>query len=77
MRFLGVVGIEAAIGALRANTLTLDGLYETELAAVTAETVVNDILPLAAAARYPIPVLEADGSLKGIVSKASVLSSLI
>ena len=77
MRFLGVVGIEAAIGALRANALTLDGLYETELAAVTADTVVNDILPLAAAARYPIPVLEADGSLKGIVSKASVLSSLI
>ena len=77
MRFLGVVGIEAAIGALRANAPTLDGLYETELAAVTADTVVNDILPLAAAAHYPIPVLEADGSLKGIVSKASVLSSLI
>ena len=41
------------------------------------DTVISDILPIAAEAKYPIAVLEEDGSLVGIVSKASVLSSLM
>lgn len=43
----------------------------------TRDTVISDILPIAAEAKYPIAVLEEDGSLVGIVSKASVLSSLM
>lgn len=77
MKFLGVVGIESAIRALHEEKSSLQGIYETELETTTEDTVINDILPLAAVTKYPIPVLEADGSLAGIVSKASVLSSLL
>lgn len=77
MKFLGVVGIETAIRAIREEKPSLEGIYETDLETTTEDTVINDILPLAAVTKFPIPVLEADGSLKGIVSKASVLSSLL
>lgn len=77
MRFLGVVAIEAAIRAIREEHTTLSGLYEKGMETVTEDTIVSDILPIAASAKFPIPVLEPDGSLTGIVSKASVLSSLL
>ena len=77
MKFLGIVGIETAIRAIRENQPSLTELYETGMETVAKDTIISDILPLAAAARFPIPVLETDGSLVGIVSKASVLSSLI
>ena len=38
---------------------------------------VSDIMPVAAETPYPIAVVDGDGQLKGIVTKASVLSSLI
>jgi len=77
MKFLGVVGIDSAIQALRKECTSLEGLYETDLETTTEDTVINDLLPIAAAARFPIPVLEADGSLAGIVSKAAVLSAML
>jgi glycine betaine/proline transport system ATP-binding protein len=77
MKFLGVVGIEKAIRAIQDNKETLAGIYETDLVTTTEDTVINDILPAAASAKYPIPVLDEDGSLSGIVSKASVLASLV
>lgn len=77
MKFLGVVGLESAINAIREQRQTLTGIYEADLETTTEDTVINDILPIAAVAKYPIPVLEPDGSLAGIVSKASVLSSLL
>lgn len=77
MRFLGVVAIEAAIRAIREEKTTLSEIYEKGMETVTEDTIVSDILPIAASAKFPIPVLEPDGSLTGIVSKASVLSSLL
>lgn len=77
MRFLGVVAIEAAIRAIREEKATLSEIYEKGMETVTEDTIVSDILPIAASAKFPIPVLEPDGSLTGIVSKASVLSSLL
>lgn len=77
MRFEGIVGIEAAIRALRNEQPSLSGLYETGMETVMADTLVSDILPIAASAKYPLPVVDDDGSLVGIVSKASVLSSLL
>lgn len=77
MKFLGVVGIESAVRAIREEKTSLAGIYEMDLETTTEDTVISDILPIAAAAKFPIPVLEADGCLAGIVSKASVLSSML
>jgi len=76
MKFLGIVNVEAAIRA-RKERKSLKEVYVTDVATTAEDTVISDILPIAAEAKYPIAVLENDGSLVGIVSKASVLSSLM
>ena len=40
------------------------------------DVLIKDIIPKAAQARFPIAVVGERGKLKGIVSRASVLSSL-
>ena len=50
---------------------------ETEVQTTMPDTLVADIMPIAAEAIYPIAVVDQDGQLKGIVTKASVLSSLL
>lgn len=77
MRFLGVAGLESAIRAIRDERPSLEGIYETGLETTGEDTVISEILPIAASARFPIPVVDRDGSLSGIVSKAAVLSSLL
>ena len=76
MKFLGIVNVESAIRA-RKEEKSLKEVYVTDVETSTRDTVISDILPIAAEAKYPIAVLEEDGSLVGIVSKASVLSSLM
>ena len=76
MKFLGIVGISTAISAAKEGRHLKD-IYETDVETTAEDTIVSDILPVAAEAKYPIAVLSADGSLVGIVSKASVLSSLL
>lgn len=77
MKFLGIVGIDKAIQAVRDERQSISHIYEKDVETTTRDTVISDIMPLAAAAKYPIAVLDDDGSLVGIVSKAAVLSSLI
>ena len=76
MKFLGIVNVESAIRARKVEK-SLKEVYVTDVETTTRDTVISDILPIAAEAKYPIAVLEEDGSLVGIVSKASVLSSLM
>lgn len=76
MKFLGIVGIDAAISAAKEGRYLKD-TYVTDVETTSEETRISDILPIAAEAKYPIAVLSDDGSLVGIVSKAAVLSSLM
>ena len=48
-----------------------------ELQTTTEDTLISDLLPVAATAKYPIAVIGEGNQLKGIVSKAAVLSSPI
>lgn len=75
MKFLGIVNVESAVRARREEK-ALKEIYVTDVETTSKETIISDILPIAAETKYPIAVLEDDGSLVGIVSKASVLSSL-
>ena len=43
---------------------------------VDPDAMVADIMTMAAEARYPMAAVGKDGQLKGIVTKAKVLSSL-
>ena len=76
MKFLGIVGIEAAIRA-RKEELPLSKVYEKDVETTTEDTYISEILPIAAEAKYPIAVVDEGNCLRGIVTKASVLSSLM
>lgn len=76
MKLRGIVTIDDAIRA-RKDDLPLSEVYIQDIQTTHKDTLINDILPIAAEAKYPIAVVEDDGSLQGIVTKASVLSSLI
>lgn len=76
MKFLGIVGIDKAVNAKKENR-PLSEVYEKDVEITTEDTLISDILPIAAGAKYPIAVLDGKGNLVGIVSKAAVLSSLL
>ena len=75
MRFVGVLTLEDAMKA-RAENLPIDSFIIKDADRVAPDAVVADIMPLAAHTRFPIAVVDEEGRLKGIVSKAAVLSSL-
>ena len=76
---------DEGIGALAAQLLFIaqrEGLMirdvvRHDVQTTSPDTLVADIMPMAAEAAYPIAVVDGENHLKGIVTKASVLSSLI
>ncbi len=76
LRLKGILTIQDAIRAWNEG-LTIETVVKTEVQTTTPDVLVADIMPAAAEAMYPIAVVEDDGRLQGIVTKASVLASLI
>ena len=76
MKLRGIVTIDAAVKARQEN-LPLKDVFISDVLTTHKDTLISDILPIAAEAKYPIAVVGDDESLQGIVTKASVLSSLI
>lgn len=76
MKLQGVVTIDDAIKANKEG-LTISDILIREINTTTPDTLLHDILPIAAETKFPIAVINDDGSLKGIVSKAHVLSSMV
>ncbi len=75
MKFLGVITLDDAIRA-RQEKLPLFSLLTKNIPVTGEEMMIKDVIQKAAEARFPIAVLGDRGKLKGIVSRASVLSSL-
>ncbi len=69
----GVVTID---DAMRANKegLTISDVLIKDIEITTPDVLLTDIIPMAAETKYPIGVVDEDGTLKGIVTKADVLS---
>lgn len=76
LRLRGILTIRDALKA-RQEGLTIAGMIQTDVPTTGPDTLVADIMPIAAEAPYPIGVVDEDGQLMGIVTKANVLSSLI
>lgn len=75
MKFMGVVTLDDAIRA-RQEKLSLFSVLTKNIPVTGEEVLIKDIIQKAAVARFPIAVVGDRGKLKGIVSRASVLSSL-
>jgi len=76
MQLEGLITLESIIRALKEN-ISLKDIMIRDIPRVTTETIISDILPIAAEAKYPIAVVNGEGELEGIVTKAMVLSSMI
>ena len=76
LRLRGILTIRDALKA-RQEGLTIAGMIQSGVPTTGPDTLVADIMPIAAEAPYPIGVVDDDGQLMGIVTKANVLSSLI
>ena len=76
LRLAGILTIREAIRALQEG-LSIQQVMERDVPTTSPDVMVSDIMPVAAETPYPIAVVDGDGQLKGIVTKASVLSSLV
>ncbi len=76
MKLTGILKLTDALNAKRENQTLSQALLE-EIKTTTADALVEDIMPMAATATYPLAVVDKKMRLLGIVSKASVLSSLL
>lgn len=76
MKLKGLVTIDSALEAIKEHK-TISDVMITELIRTSKETLISDIMPVAANAKFPIAVVGDQGEFEGIVTKASVLSSLV
>lgn len=76
MKLCGILTLSDAVRAKK-ESLTLSDVLIRDITTTTTDVLVEDIMPLAAEAVYPLAVVDNDQRLLGIVTKASVLSSLI
>lgn len=74
MKFHGVITLEGALKLKDKSTKVADWMF-TDVPSIEADATIAEAMPLAADTRFPIPVLE-DGTLIGIISKSSVISTL-
>lgn len=76
MEFLGVVNIVDAVNAEREH-LTIGDVMVHDALTTTEDKLISEIIELATLSPYPLAVVdEKDNTLKGIISKADVLSSI-
>jgi glycine betaine/proline transport system ATP-binding protein len=77
MKFVGVITLVDAI-RVKEKKMTFQEAITTDIETIDdIEMSIADIVPIAANAIYPIPVVRKDGTFRGIVSKAAVLSSML
>lgn len=75
LHLMGILTIGDAVEAKK-KQLPITDVLKTDVPVVDTDALVADIMTLAAQARYPMAAVGEDGQLKGIVTKAKVLSSL-
>lgn len=72
----GIVFIDDVVEAVKNDHTTLEEIVINDLTTIDLATPLADIIPIIADSKYPLPVLDQDGKLKGIIVRGSVLSAL-
>jgi len=75
LRLAGIIDIRSAIAA-RKEGKGISDIMDSSVHTVTGDDLIADIVPLSAESPYPLAVVDGEGGLEGIVTKASVLASL-
>lgn len=76
MKLQGVITIDDAIRAKKEG-LNISDILIKDINTTAPDTLLTDIISIATKTPFPIAVVDEDHSLKGIVSKAHVLSSML
>jgi glycine betaine/proline transport system ATP-binding protein len=76
MRLQGVVTIDDALKG-KEKGLTVEDILIKDINTTSPDTLLMDIMEMAATTPFPIAVVDEENRLKGIVSKAHVLSSML
>lgn len=76
MKLVGIVTIDSAMKAKETNK-PLAEMINNDIIKIAEDTLLSDILPLTAEAKYPLAVVDDDGMLTGIVTKSAVIASII
>ena len=76
MKYVGLLTLEQAL-KVRAGEIQFYDSITKGLPTTSKDTLISDLIPIAAAAQYPIAVVDDENQLSGIVTKAAVLGSLI
>ncbi len=76
MKLHGVITIDDAIEANKKG-LGIGDIIIKDINTTSPEALLTDIMSMAATTPFPIAVIDEDESLKGIISKAHVLSSIL
>jgi glycine betaine/proline transport system ATP-binding protein len=72
----GIVFIDDVVEAVKKDLTTLEEIVINDLTTIDLTTPLGDIIPIIADSKYPLPVVDQDGKLKGIIVRGSVLSAL-
>ena len=76
LEFVGILTLDSAVKVKSEQMAFLDAITRGT-PTTTADVLISDLLPVAASAQFPIAVIDEENHLKGIVTKAAVLSSLV
>jgi glycine betaine/proline transport system ATP-binding protein len=76
LHFRGIITIDGAVRARDKGNPLADIILPLG-PSVMEDSLISEIIPVAAKEKYPLPVLDKDGRLLGIVNRASVLASLL
>lgn len=76
LKLIGVLTAEEAVNAKKEGNLISQHI-EKEIIKVSPEMMISDIIPLSAQARFPVAVVDEEGALMGIITKAVLLSCVI
>lgn len=76
-KLLGLVTIERLVELFRRKGDSLTEALEPDISTCTSDTVVEDLLPLAASTEYPIPVVDEKGKFVGEINTGTILVSMI
>ena len=76
MQLEGIITIDKAVEANSKGWQLNEIVIRDEVKTTSEDVSLDEILPIAAEAKFPIAVIDEEGQLSGIVTRASVLASL-
>ncbi len=76
-RLLGMVTVDRLVSLIRRRGTYLKDALEPDMASCEADAVVEDLVPLVAASRYPVAVVDSDDRFLGEVYVSTIISSMI